>query len=101
MPLKLSIEYDHTSGLYQATLENGARFQFRREDVGGKLENNLDLYRRAVISLIEDKVLHHVGDKAKERRDLMLLSAGKSPTVIAVRKNIASRRPINLDDLEI
>lgn len=100
MTLKLLIDYDHTSGLFEAALENGAKFTFRREDVGGKLENNLDLYRRAVISLIEEKALHKVGEKQSLRRELMLKTAGRSPTVIAVRKN-RSNGPVSLDDLDI
>lgn len=98
MPLNLSIEWDHVSGLFEATLSNGARFTFRREDVSGKLENNLTLYRQAVASLIEGKPLRPSSDKNSERRELMLLSAEKAVTVVGVKR---SKVEVNLDDLDI
>ena len=101
MPLKLSIEWLHAPGVFEATLENGARFIFRREDVSGKLENNLTLYRQAVASLIEGKPLREAStDKSRERKALMALSAGKSVEVIGVRAN-RREGPLSLDDLEI
>lgn len=97
MPLKLSFEYDHTSGNFEVTLENGARFTVKREELSGKLENNLDLYRRAVINLLEDKGTFKTSSKMKDREELMLLSAGKHVQIVGKQKKIKPR----LDDLEI
>lgn len=49
--LRIDFIYDHTSGLYYACLENGARIPVSRNDVGGKLENTLNLFRRGVIAV--------------------------------------------------
>ncbi len=95
MPLKILFEYDVTSDLFEATLENGARFTFKRTDIEGKLANNLELYRRAVISLIEDKGTFRVSSKLKDREELIRLSAGKSVQVVGKRKKVS------LDDLVI
>lgn len=97
MPLKLEFEYDHVSGLYEVKLENGARFSVKREDISGKLENNLDLYRRAVISLMEDKAEFKASNKFKDREELMKLSAGKSIQVVGKKSKV---KP-SLDDLEL
>lgn len=96
MPLVLSIEYDAISDLFEATLENKARFTFSRSDINGKLESNLTLYRRAVIAALEDKPLS-VGSKQKDRKELMELCAGKSVQVVGRVK----RTKLSLDDLEI
>ena len=98
MALKLEINWLHAAGLFEATLENGARFTFRREDVSGKLENNLTLYRQAVASLIEGKPLRPAGDKSAERREIMRLSAEASVQVVGVKR---PKVDINLDDLDI
>jgi hypothetical protein len=97
MSLKLSIDYDHASGLFEASLENGTRFKFTRNDIGGKLENALTLYRRAVVSLLEDKPLRK-SSKNEERQQLMELSAGRSVSVVGVKRK---KEKINLDSLEI
>lgn len=97
MPLNLSIEYNHVSGNFEAKLENGAGFTFSRSDVSGKLENNLDLYRRAVIRLLDGEPLpHHT--KKDARREVIELSAGKHVNVVGVRKKLTK---LDLDDLEI
>lgn len=49
--LRIDFTYDHTSGLYYANLENGATIPVSRNDVGGKLENTLNLFRRGVIAI--------------------------------------------------
>jgi hypothetical protein len=49
--LRIDFTYDHTSGLYYANLENGAVISVSRSDVGGKLENALNLFRRGVIAI--------------------------------------------------
>jgi len=102
MPLKLTIEYDPIADIFQAELENGAKFTFKRQDVGGKLENNLTLYRHAVIAFLEDKPLRPTSDKKRERNDLMRLSAGKNVQVVGLRKNKVKidLDSISLDDLD-
>ena len=98
MPLKLTIEWDHAAGVFECLLEDGARFTFTRSDIGGKLENNLTLYRQAVAALIEGKELRPSTDKNRERRELMKLSAGRSVQVIGVKR---PREKLSLDDLEL
>lgn len=97
MPLKLEIEYIHSDGHFECKLENGARFIFKREDVSGKLENNLDLYRRAVINLMEDKGTFKASSKLKDREELMRLSAGKSIEVVGKKPKVK----VDLADLKI
>ena len=48
--LLISITYDSATDLFTGELPNGARFNFTRSDIGGKLEANLTLYRRAVVA---------------------------------------------------
>lgn len=48
--LTITFTYDHASGLFFARLENGARFAVRRQDLSGKLENALTLFRRGVVA---------------------------------------------------
>lgn len=97
MPLKIEVEYDHVSGGFTARLENGASFTFTRSDISGKLENNLDLYRRAVIRLLEGEPLP-TSSKKDSRREVIELSAGKHVNVVGVKKKLTK---LNLDDLEI
>lgn len=49
--LTIDFSYDHVSGLYYAHLQNGAVIPVSRSDVGGKLENTLNLFRRAVTAI--------------------------------------------------
>lgn len=96
MPLKLSIEYNSVSDLFEAKLENGAGFTFTRSDIGGKLENNLTLYRRAVVALEEGGELPS-SSKKDARAEVIRLSAGKAVSVVG-RKKLSK---LNLDDLDI
>jgi hypothetical protein len=48
--LTINIRYDSITDLFEAELPNGARFFFTRSDIGGKLESNLTLFRRAVVA---------------------------------------------------
>ena len=98
MGLKIEVEWLHAPGLFEAKLENGARFTFRREDIGGKLENNLTLYRQAVAQAIKGKALRPSGDKDKERKDIIRLSAEKAVQVVGVKR---PKVDLNLDDLDI
>jgi hypothetical protein len=47
--LHLTITYDSVSDLFSARLASGAEFTFSRENISGKLENNLSLFRRAAL----------------------------------------------------
>lgn len=49
--LHIDFSYDHVSGLYYAHLDNGAVIPVSRSDVAGKLENTLNLFRRAVTAI--------------------------------------------------
>jgi len=96
MPLTLIVEYDPTSDLFEARLENGAKFTFSRADIGGKLENNLNLYRRAVIAFLNgDEIPNR--SKADARAEVIQLSAGKHVNVVGKKKLTR----LNLDDLDI
>lgn len=99
MPLKLSIEYFPATDLFEATLENHARFTFSRSDISGKLENNLTLYRRAVVRQLEGGELESFPkSKEQERKELADLVAGKPVQVVGVKKKLTK---LNLDDLDI
>lgn len=49
--LNMAWTYDATAGVYRVTLENGASFTVGRHEVSGKLENALNLYRKATIAV--------------------------------------------------
>jgi hypothetical protein len=53
--LFVTFTYDHAAGVFYANLSNGARFAVDRSHVGGKLENALNLHKRAVIALNSGK----------------------------------------------
>jgi hypothetical protein len=48
--LLISFEYDSASGLFFATLKNGARFAVDRHMIGGNLAKNLLLFRDVVLA---------------------------------------------------
>lgn len=52
--LTITFEYDVRAGLYFGTLENGARFAVRKEEIGGKLESNLSLFRKQVVDFSDN-----------------------------------------------
>lgn len=47
--ITLKVSFDQTADVFWVTLENGARFSVQRTDVQGKLKNNLELFRSAII----------------------------------------------------
>jgi hypothetical protein len=95
--LIVKFTYDHSTGLYGAELQNGAKFAVRREDISGKLENALNLFRRGVIALLEDQPLRMSVDKKQERETLQALTEGRP-----VQRVGPIRKPkLNLDDLDI
>lgn len=59
--LFVTFTYDHGAGIFHANLSNGARFAVSREHVGGKLENALNLHKRAVIALNSGKYVQARG----------------------------------------
>lgn len=65
--LFVTFTYDHASGFFYARLPNGAKLPVAREHVGGKLENALNLFKRAVIDLNSGKYVQVRGDKAELR----------------------------------
>lgn len=99
-PLKMAFEYNHATGNFQCTLENGARFPVRREDLNGKLENALNLYRKGVIAALEDKPLRPIVDKSKERAEVRRLTEGMAVNRAEIRAK-AGRPIVDLNDLEI
>lgn len=59
--LFVTFTYDHAAGVFYANLSNGARFAVSREHVGGKLENALNLHKKAVIALNSGKYVQARG----------------------------------------
>lgn len=99
-PLKMAFEYNHATGNYSCTLDNGAKFTVRREDLGGKLENALNLYRKGVIAALENKPLRPIVDKSREREEVRRMTEGLPVNRAEIRGR--SGRPIvDLNDLEI
>jgi len=47
--ITITFTYDHASGLYYGRIGKGAKFPVRRQDVGGRLENALTQFKKAVI----------------------------------------------------
>jgi hypothetical protein len=64
--LHIDFSYDHTSGLYYAHLENGAVIPISRNDVSGKLENTLNLFRRGVIAIEHPDESRTPKDRSKD-----------------------------------
>jgi len=94
--LRIDFTYDHTSGLYYANLENGAVIPVSRNDVGGKLENTLNLFRRGVIA-IEHPDQHRT--KADHSNDAELIRQAEELGMVQVVGVIKSPE-INLDLLD-
>lgn len=97
---RMSISYDVASDLFSAKLENGAQFTFSRSDVGGKLNNSLELYRKGVIAFSNENTYvpkDRSYSKEEERRFLEEAMAGKPISIVGVKKILE----LNLDDLEI
>jgi hypothetical protein len=94
--LKIFFSYDHTSGLFFARLENGARFPVAREEISGKLSNNLSLFRRAVIHQIEGRPAQSYS-KAELRETLRGACEGVPVTVY----NRPVKTKVDLNELEI
>lgn len=63
--LFVTFTYDHAAGVFYATLSNGARFAVSREHVGGKLENALNLHKKAVIALNSGKYVQARGSRGE------------------------------------
>ena len=63
--LNISITYDSATDLFTGELSNGARFNFTRSDVGGKLEANLTLFRRAVVAATKGQPLPESKDSTR------------------------------------
>ena len=63
--LTISITYDSAADIFEATLPNGARFTYTRADIGGKLENNLTLFRRAVVAASAGQPLPETKDSTR------------------------------------
>lgn len=63
--LFVTFTYDHSSGVFYANLSNGARFAVSREHVSGKLENALNLHKKAVIALNSGKYVQARGSGGK------------------------------------
>lgn len=69
--LQVSFSYDHISGLFSAHMENGSIIPVSRSDIGGKLENALTLFRRAVTAL---EYPDEVREAKKENPDVALIA---------------------------
>lgn len=63
--LFVTFTYDHAAGVFYANLSNGSRFAVDRSHVGGKLENALNLHKRAVIDLNSGKYVQARGEKGQ------------------------------------
>lgn len=63
--LFVTFTYDHSSGVYHAKLPNGSAFAVERNHVGGKLENALSLFKRAVIALNSGRYVQARGSKGE------------------------------------
>jgi len=63
--LFVTFTYDHAAGVFYAQLANGSRFAVDRSHVGGKLENALNLHKRAVIDLNSGKYVQARGSKGQ------------------------------------
>lgn len=63
--LTINITYNTVTDLFEAELPNGARFSFSRSDVGGKLEANLTLFRRAVTASAQGQPLPESKDSTR------------------------------------
>jgi hypothetical protein len=63
--LFVTFTYDHAAGVFYAQLANGSRFAVERQHIGGKLENALNLHKRAVIDLNSGKYVQAKGSRGQ------------------------------------
>jgi hypothetical protein len=75
-------------------MQNGAGFEVRRQDVNGKLENNLRLFMQSCIAQIPEKPALTSKSEMRER----LRTIPRAVTNVYGRRSLP---PLNLKDLDI
>jgi hypothetical protein len=91
--LPVLFSYDHASGMFRAQLPNGARFDFPKGAVSGKVENMLTLFQRQVIDLNSGKYV-----QARNKKGELVYTYDESQVKRYARNGLPE---IDLDDLEL
>jgi hypothetical protein len=93
--LTLTITFNSALGNYFARLSNGASFVIERQDIGGKLENNLKAFARGCV--LAGKVA-----SGETKRELRSRLPKDEPTQVFTANPVPGHKPrYSLEDLDI